>query len=61
MARTPTSRNNFNQRDAITLIEVLLVIGLIVLIASMAMPELLGTLRLQRLRSAADELRTDLS
>jgi type II secretory pathway pseudopilin PulG len=61
MASTFTPRQHFNQRDGVTLIEVLLVVGLIVLIASMAMPELLGTLRLQRLRSAADELRTDLS
>lgn len=35
--------------------------ALIVAIAGMAMPVLYGTLKAQRLRSAADELRTDLS
>ncbi len=55
------SLNGRVSRDAVTLIELLLVLGLIVTLASLGMPYLYSSLKQQRLQSAADQLRTDLS
>ena len=48
-------------RDAFTLIEILLVVGLIIIITGLALPSFFGGWRAQQLRSAADQLRADLA
>lgn len=52
MRRHPTSRG-------LTLLEILLVLGLLVVIAAMVMPTVGGTLQNHRLRKAADLLRAE--
>lgn len=48
-------------RDGVTLIELLLVMALIVIVMGLAVPTFFGGLRMQQLRSAADQLRSDLA
>jgi prepilin-type N-terminal cleavage/methylation domain-containing protein len=49
------------QRRAFTLIEILLVLAVLVAIAAVSAPALRGTMRRQKLQSAADAVRADLT
>lgn len=49
------------RRWGVTLIELLLVLAVIVVVVGLAAPMFVESLRVQQLRSAADQLRTDLS
>ncbi len=48
-------------RDAVTLIELLLVMALIVIITGLTLPTFFSGYKRQQLRSAADQLRVDLA
>lgn len=56
-----TTFNAQNKRRGVTLIELLLVMAVIVVVLGLAAPMFFESMRSQQLRSAADQLRTDLS
>src|SRR5258706_2598466 len=53
------AKNRPSRRDAFTLMEMLLVLAVLVLIAAIVVPSFKYTLQDQRLRSAADTVRTE--
>jgi prepilin-type N-terminal cleavage/methylation domain-containing protein len=56
-----TTYNDRHARRGMTLIELLLVLAVIVVVVGLAGPMFYESMRVQQLRSAADQLRTDLS
>ena len=61
MVGAPRFHRFARPRVGVTLVELLLVIGLIVIATGLALPTFFGGLRAQQLRSAADQLRADLA
>lgn len=56
-----SSRTNISNRRGFTLLEILLVVGVLVIVASLASPSLLGMMESQKLRKSADLLRAELA
>ena len=61
VVRSPTSADHRSARRGFTLLEVILVLGLLVVIAAMSWPILDRNLAVQRLRRAADSVRVQMA
>jgi type II secretory pathway pseudopilin PulG len=57
--RNPRQQPLRHPREGITLLELLIVLALLVILAGVSMPAFMGTIRSQRLRSAAESVRTE--